>query len=132
MWAAVCVTPPSGSQHLTQFAPCAAADKAAAKAILRYHLAMPTRKADARTYPTITRAEAEAWRDLHRQLAKTRTLQDVNDVAAQAAPPHAKRFYAHLRSFVRTLKLPRRGTRSELYVYGKLRLRFANGRQPAV
>ena len=92
---------------------------------------MPTRKADARTYPTITRAEAEAWRDLHRQLARTRTLQDAKDIAAQAAPPHAKRFYAHLRSFVRTLKSPRRGTRSELHVYGKLRLRFANGRQPA-
>src|SRR3979490_1298811 len=82
---------------------------------------MPTRKTDARTYPTITRAEAEAWRDLHRQLARTRTLQDAKDIAAQAAPPHAKRFYAHLRSFVRTLKSPRRGTRSELHVYGKLR-----------
>ena len=93
--------------------------------------AMPTRKPDARTYPTITRAEAEAWRDLHRQLARTRTLQDAKDIAAQAAPPHAKRFYAHLRSFVRTLKSPRRGTRSELHVYGKLRLRFANGRKPA-
>jgi hypothetical protein len=91
---------------------------------------MPTRKTDARTYPTITRAEAEAWRDLHRQLASTRTLQDAKDIAAQAAPPHAKRFYTHLRSFVRTLKPPRRGTRSELYVYGKLRLRFANGREP--
>ena len=65
---------------------------------------MPTQKADARTYPTITRAEAEAWRDLHRQLARTRTLQDAKDIAAQPAPPHAKRFYAHLRSFVRTLK----------------------------
>jgi hypothetical protein len=86
---------------------------------------MPTRKADARTYPAITRAEAEAWRDLHRQLARTRTLQDAKHIAAQAAPPHAKRFYAHLRSFVRTLKSPRRGTRSEMYVYGKLRLRFA-------
>jgi hypothetical protein len=63
---------------------------------------MPTRKADARTYPTITRAEAEAWRDLHRQLARTRTLQDAKDIAAQAPPPHAKRFYARLRSFVRT------------------------------
>src|SRR5262249_33520118 len=82
-------------------------------------------------YPTITRAEAEAWRDLHRQLARTRTLQDAKDIAAQAAPPHAKRFYSHLRSFVRTLKTPRRGTRSELYVYGKLRVQFANGRQPA-
>ena len=90
---------------------------------------MPTRKTGARTYPTITRAEAEAWRDLHRQLARTRTLQDAKDIAAQAAPPHAKRFYTHLRSFVRTLKSPRRGTRSELYVYGKLRLRFASGRQ---
>jgi len=100
-------------------------------ATLRYHLAMPTRKADARTYPTITRAEAEAWRDLHRQLARTRTLQDAKDIAAQAAPPYAKRFYAHLRSFVRTLQSPRRGTRSELYVYGKLRRRFADGRQPA-
>jgi len=90
---------------------------------------MPTRKTGARTYPTITKAEA--WRDLHRQLARTRTLQDAKDIAAQAAPPHAKRFYTHLRSFVRTLKSPRRGTRSELYVYGKLRLRFANGRQPA-
>ena len=98
--------------------------------VLRYHLAMPTRKKNARTYPTITRAEAEAWRDLHRQLASTRTLQDAKDIAAQAAPPHAKRFYAHLGSFVRTLKPPRRGTRSELYVYGKLRLRFANGRLP--
>jgi hypothetical protein len=92
---------------------------------------MPTRKTDARTYPTITRAEAEAWRDLHRQLARTRTLQDAKDIAAQAAPPHAKRFYMHLRSFVRTLKSPRRGMRSELYVYSKLRLRFANGGQPA-
>lgn len=96
--------------------------------ILEYHLAMPARKADARTYPTITRAEAEAWRDLHRQLAKTRTLQDVQDIAAQAAPPHATRFYAHLRSFVRTLEPPRRGTRSELHVYRALRLRFANRR----
>ena len=91
---------------------------------------MPTRKTDARTYPTVTRAEAEAWRDLHRQLARARTLQDAKDIAAQAAPPHAKRFYTHLRSFVRTLKPPRRGTRSELHVYGRLRLRFANG-QPA-
>ena len=103
----------------------------ASGAILRYHLAMRTRKADARTYAMITRAEAEAWRDLHRQLARTRTLKDAKDIAAQSAPPHAKRFYAHLRSFVRTLKSPRRGTRSELYVYRKLRLRFANGRQPA-
>lgn len=92
---------------------------------------MPTRKADARAYPTLTSAEAEAWRDLHRQLARTRTLQDAKDIAAQAAPPHAKRFYAHLRSFVRTLKSPRRGTRSELHVYGKLRLRFANAVSPA-
>lgn len=85
---------------------------------------MPTRKADAHTYPTLTRVEADAWRALHRQLAKTRTLQDAKEVAAQAAPPHAKRLYAHLRSFVRTLKPPRHGTRSELYVYGKLRVRF--------
>jgi hypothetical protein len=91
---------------------------------------MPTRN-DARTYPTITRAEAEAWRDLHRQLARTRTLQDVKDIAAQAPPPHAKRFYAHLRSFVRTLEPPRRATRSELYVYRKLGLRFADRRHPA-
>ena len=91
---------------------------------------MPTRKADARAYPKLTSAETEAWRELHRQLARTRTLQDAKDIAAQAAPPHAKRFYAHLRSFVRTLKSPRRGTRSELHVYGKLRLRSANGRQP--
>jgi hypothetical protein len=98
--------------------------------LLRYHLAMPTRKTDARTYPTVTRAEAEAWRDLHRQLARARTLEDAKDIAAQAAPPHAKRFYTHLRSFVRTLKPPRRGTRSEFYAYGKLRLRFANSRQP--
>ena len=92
---------------------------------------MPTRKADARTHLTITRAEAKAWRDLHRQLARARTLKDARAIAAQAAPPHAKHFYAHLRSFVRTLKSPRRGTRSELYVYGKLRLRLTNGRQPA-
>jgi hypothetical protein len=86
---------------------------------------MPPRKPDARTYPPLTRAEANAWRDLHRQLARTRTLQDAKDLAAQTAPPHAKRFYAHLRSFVRTLKPPRHGTRSELYVYDALRLRFA-------
>ena len=92
---------------------------------------MPPRNANAPTYPTITRAEAEAWRDLHRQLARTRTLQDAKDIAAQAAPPHAKRFYVHLRSFVRTLKSPPRGTRSELYVYDKLRLRFTNGGRPA-
>jgi hypothetical protein len=85
--------------------------------------AMPG-KPDPRTYPSLTRAEAKAWRDLHRQLAKTRTLQDVKQVAAQTAPPHAGRFYAHLRSFVRTLRPPRRGTRSELYVYRRLRLRF--------
>lgn len=83
-------------------------------------------RADARTYPTITRAEAAAWRDLHHQLAKARTLQDAKDIASQPAPPHAKRFYANLRSFVRALEPPRRGTRSELHVYGKLRLRFAN------
>jgi len=93
---------------------------------------MPTRKRDARTYPTLTRAEADAWRNLHRQLARTRTLQDAKEVATQAAPPHAKRFYAHLRSFVRTLKPPRHGTRSELYVYGKLRVRFAHNAQQAV
>lgn len=86
---------------------------------------MPARKKSARTYPALTNAEANAWRDLHRQLARTRTLKDAKKVAAQAAPAHARRFYAHLRSFVRTLKPPRRGTRSELYVYGKLRLRFA-------
>jgi hypothetical protein len=86
---------------------------------------MPTQKTDAHTYPSLTRAEADAWRDLHRQLATTRTLQDAKEVAAQTAPPHARRFYAHLRSFVRTLKSPRHSTRSELYVYGKLRLRFA-------
>ena len=34
-----------------------------------------------------------------------RTLQDAKTIAAQAAPPHAKRFYAHLRSFVRTLSV---------------------------
>ena len=72
----------------------------------------------------MTRAEAKAWRDLHRQLATTRTLKDAREIAAQVAPPHAKRFYAHLRSFVRTVKPPRHGTRSELYVYNKLRLRF--------
>ena len=93
--------------------------------MLRYHLSMPTRTAAARTYPTLTPAEAKAWRDLHRRLASTRTLQDAKAVAAQAAPAHAKRFYAHLRSFVRTLNVPRRGTRSELYVYRKLRARFA-------
>ena len=92
---------------------------------------MPTRKTDAHTHSALTRAEADAWRDLHRQLARTRTLEEAKEVAAQTAPPYAKRFYAHLRSFVRTLKPPRRGTRSELYVYGKLRLRFANGRQVA-
>jgi hypothetical protein len=96
-------------------------------ASVRYHPAMPTRKAEARTYRTLTPAEAEAWRDLHRQLAKTRTLRDAKDIAAQAVPPHAERFYVHLRSFVHTLTLPRRGTRSELYVYRKLRLRFADG-----
>ena len=82
------------------------------------------RKPNARTYPAITRAEAEAWRDLHRQLAKARTLRDAKEIAAQTAPPHAERFYAHLRSFVRTLKLPRRATRSEMHVYRKLRLRL--------
>ena len=78
---------------------------------------MPTRKADARTYPTITRAEAEAdaWRDLEGQLTRARTLKDTRAIAAPADPPHAKRFYAHLRSFVRTLKSSRRRTRSELY-----------------
>ena len=91
---------------------------------------MPPRKTTARTHPPLTRAEADAWRDLHRQLARTRTLQDAKAIAAQAAPPHATRFYAHLRSFVRTLKSPRRGTRSELYVYDRLRLRFATGRRP--
>lgn len=85
---------------------------------------MPMRKADAPTYSTLTRAEADAWRALHRQLARTRTLQDARDIAAQAPPPHARRFYVHLRSFVRTLKSPRRCTRSELHVYRKLRLRF--------
>jgi len=92
---------------------------------------MTGRKADAHTYPTITRAEAEAWRNLHRELAKARTFQDVEDIAAHAAPPHAKRFYTHLRSFVRTLKSPQRGTRSELYVYEKLRLRLASLDRPA-
>jgi hypothetical protein len=86
---------------------------------------MPARKKAAHTYPKLTRAEADAWRDLHRRLARMRTLQDVKEVASQAAPPHAKRFYEHLRSFVRTLRPPRDGTRSELYVYIKLRLRFA-------
>ena len=86
---------------------------------------MPTRKKSAHTYPTLTYAEANAWRDLHRQLAGTRTLQDAKTIATQAAPPHAKRFCAHLRSFVRTLKPPRRVTRSELDAYGKLCLRFA-------
>jgi TPR repeat protein len=80
---------------------------------------------DAHTYPALTRAEADAWRDLHRQLARTRTLQDAKDIAARTPPPHAKRFYIHLRSFVRTLEPPRRGTRSERYVYDKLHLRFA-------
>src|ERR1051325_6261691 len=74
---------------------------------------------------TLTRAQADAWRDLHRQLARTRTLPDAKRVAARAAPPHAPRFYARLRSFVRTLQPPRHGTRSERYVYRKLRLRFA-------
>jgi len=82
------------------------------------------RRPDKRTYPTLTRAEAAAWRDLHRQLAATKTLQDAKGVAAQPVPVHAKRFYAHLRSFVRTLKPPRRGTRSELHVYNKLRVRY--------
>jgi len=86
---------------------------------------MPTQKASARTFPTITRAEAEACRDLHRQLARMRTLEDAKELAAQTPPAHAKRFYAHLRSFVRTLDVPRHWTRSEVYVYGKLRLRFS-------
>jgi hypothetical protein len=89
---------------------------------------MIKKKAAARTYPTLTRAEAAAWRDLHRQFAKARTLKDAKAIAAQTAPPHAKRFYAHLRSFVRTLTPPRRGTRSEIYVYRKLRLRFTKRR----
>lgn len=94
---------------------------------------MRTRKTDTRTYPTLTRAEAHAWRDLHRQLAGARTPEDAKRIAAQDAPPHATRFYAHLRSFIRTLEPPRRGTRSELYVYEKLRLRFAGaeGQAPA-
>jgi hypothetical protein len=91
---------------------------------------MPPQKTAARTYPTLIRAEADAWRDLHRQLAKTRTLQDAKQIAAQTAPPHAKRFYAHLRSFVRTLKPPRDGTRSERHVYGKLSVRFAHAQTP--
>jgi len=96
-----------------------------------YDLEVPTRKTAARTYPTITRAEAEAWRDLHRQLARARSLKDAKDIAAQDVPPHAMRFYTHLRSFVRTLKPPRHGTRSELYAYGKLRLRFTGVRKAA-
>ena len=87
-------------------------------------LAMPTRKDAARTYATVTRAEAEAWRELHRQLARTRTLQDAKAIAKQVAPANAKRFYTHLRSFVRTLDVPPKGTRSEQYVYAKLRVRF--------
>ena len=71
-----------------------------------YHPSMPTRKTEARSYPTVTRAEANAWRTLHRQLARTRTLEDAKEVATQAAPPPAKHFYAHLRSFVRTLQPP--------------------------
>ena len=86
---------------------------------------MSPRTTDAQTSSALTRAEADAWRDLHRQLARTRTLQDAKDVAAQTAPRHAKRFYAHLRSFVRTLRPPQYGTRSERYVYAKLRLRLA-------
>jgi len=45
-----------------------------------------------RTYPTLTRGEADAWRALHRQLAHARTLDDAKDIAAQEVPPHAKRF----------------------------------------
>jgi hypothetical protein len=94
-------------------------------AIVSIIASMPRRKTDGHTYPTLTPTDAAAWRDLHRRLARTRTLQDAKEIAAEAAPPHANRFYAHLRSFVRTLQPPRRhGTRSELYVYGKLRVRY--------
>jgi hypothetical protein len=86
---------------------------------------MPARTKDAHSYPALTRAEADAWRDLHRQLATARTLRDVQEIAAQTAPPQGKRVYAHLRSFVRTLTPPRHATRSEHYVYNKLRLRLA-------
>lgn len=86
---------------------------------------MSPRKAVARTYATITRAEADAWRDLHRQLASARTLECAKEIAAQSPPANAKRFYTHLRSFVGTLNVPRQGTLSELYVYSKLRRRFA-------
>ena len=89
---------------------------------------MSTRKTAARAYPTLTHAEAAAWRDLHRPLARTRTLEDAKEIAAQPGQPNAKRFYAHLRSFVRTLKPPRGGTRSERYVYKKLRLRFTRAK----
>jgi hypothetical protein len=90
-----------------------------------YDRGVSPQKTAARTYLPLNRAEAEAWRALHRQLARARSLQDLKDIAAQEVPRNATRFYAHLRSFVRTLTPPRRGTRSELYAYGKLRLRFS-------
>jgi hypothetical protein len=82
------------------------------------------RKATAKPRPQ-TRAEAEAWRALHRQLARTKTRSDAEKVAAQVPPPHTKRFYSNLRYFVRTLAPPRGATRSERFVYRKLRLRFS-------
>ena len=72
----------------------------------------------------LTRPEAEAWRDLHRKLAKTKTRRDAARIAAMVPPPNARRFYANLRHFLRALNPPRVATRSELYVYRKLRNRY--------
>ena len=72
----------------------------------------------------LTRAQADAWRALHRQLARTKTRRDAQRVAKQVAPPHAKPFYVHLRYFLQTDKTPRGATRSERYVYRKLLVRY--------
>jgi hypothetical protein len=85
---------------------------------------MATKKAAAGTSRPQTRAEAEAWRALHRQLAAAKTYREIEKLAKHEPPPNARRYYANLRAFLRGVATPRGATRSERFVFRKLRLRF--------
>jgi hypothetical protein len=85
---------------------------------------MATRKPVAGRPRKPSRAQAEAWRALHRQLAQAKTYRQVETVARQEPPPHAARYYSNLRHFLRTFAAPRGASRSERFVYRKLQLRF--------
>jgi hypothetical protein len=87
---------------------------------------MARRKTTTLKRPGRSRAELEAWRDLHRKLAGATTYSGAKLIANGGVPPHGERFFSNLGRFLRTFRPPARASRSELYVYQKLLRRFAD------